>query len=79
MLGPMSLVAANRKTVYLQRYTCLRAMHPLAAGPLSSGMSDQNRKDNLTNDLVGSTAVPSSGVAPLAQGSMVLILLSRVT
>lgn len=29
-----------------ERCTCLRAMHLLAAGPLSSGMSDQNRKDN---------------------------------
>lgn len=50
-----------------------------AAGPLLSGTSDQDRKDDSANEHAGSMAVPSPKAGPPPPVSMVLNLLPRVT
>ncbi|KIR28114.1 hypothetical protein I309_03111 [Cryptococcus deuterogattii LA55] len=59
-LGPTLPVAANRKTVYLQLYTCLRAMRLPAAGPLLSG---------------GASAPGLNGSKLAAEGDMIVVVL----
>lgn len=50
-----------------------------AAGPLLSGTSGQDLKDNSANEHTGSMGVPSPTAVPPPRVSMVLNLLQRVT